>query len=329
MGKIKIGIIGCGWFGNFHYDNLMKIQDVEVVGIAGSNKSKLEEFGKKAKGVKLYNDYNLMIREEKELDAVIIAVPPDKHGDMEIIAANRGIHIYTEKPMALSLNKAKEIETVINKSGVISSVGFQERYNPLIENARKYISVREVGLASGRWIGGIPGADWWRRKERSGGQIVEQCIHIFDLLRNFFGEADTVYSTAMKGIVKSLPGYDIEDASTTIVTFKKGVIATILTACYIDDLKFYQGAGLQVICRDSIFEYDHGKEVRYITKDKIENLPVVESSHFNSVEAFIYAIKNNDKSIIRSPYSDAVKSLELTLAANESISTGKAINITP
>ena len=327
MGKIKMGIIGCGWFGNFHYDNLMKIKDVEVVGIVGSNKAKLEEFGKRGKGVKLYNDYNVMFEQEKELDAIIIAVPPDSHYEMEIMAANRGIHIYTEKPMALSLNRAKEIEAVINKSDIISSVGFQERYNPLIEKAREYINVREVGLANGRWIGGIPGADWWRRRERSGGQIVEQCIHIFDLLRYFFGEASTVYSTAMRGIVKNLPGYDIEDASSTIITFENGVIATILTACYIEDLELYQGAGLQIICKDSIFEYDHGKEVRYIKKEKIEHSPVVESSHYNSVEAFINAIKSGDKSQIRSPYSDAVRSLQLTLAANESISTGKIINL--
>lgn len=327
MDRVKVGIIGCGWFGNFHYDNLVKMQDVEIVAVSGSNKNKLREFGEKANGARMYEDYHAMFDKEAGLNAVIIAVPPDRHGDMEIVAANRGIHIYTEKPMELSMDRAMEIEKIVNASGVISSVGFQERYNPHIVNAREYIKARETGLANGRWIGGIPGADWWRRRERSGGQIVEQCIHIFDLLRYLFGEVNTVYSTAMKGIVKNIPGYDIEDASSTTLAFQNGVIANVMTACYIEDLPQYYGAGLQVICKDTIFEYDHGREVRYTTKEGMKSYPVVESSHYSAMEAFIHAVKNNDRTNIKSAYSDAVKSLELTLAANESIASGKVITM--
>ena len=62
---------------------------------------------------------------EKQLDAVFVCVPPDSHQDAEILAAQKGIHIYVEKPIALSMEKAYEVEDAVNKAGIITAVGFQ------------------------------------------------------------------------------------------------------------------------------------------------------------------------------------------------------------
>ena len=53
-----------------------------------------------------------------------------------------------------------------------------------------------IGMALGRWMGGMPGVAWWRRQEGSGGQFVEQTTHIVDLLRYCAGEVTEVYAAA-------------------------------------------------------------------------------------------------------------------------------------
>ncbi|HEY5583874.1 MAG TPA: Gfo/Idh/MocA family oxidoreductase [Ruminiclostridium sp.] len=325
MTKVKVGIIGCGWFGNFHLENLLKIDGVEVVALVSSNGEKLKTTGEKISGARLYTNHAEMYDKEMNLDAVFICVPPDCHGDAEILAAQKGIHLYIEKPIEVSLEKALEIEAAINKAGIISAVGYQERYNPEAAKIKAYIEGHKVGLVNGRWLGGMPGVQWWRRKERSGGQIVEQSTHIFDLIRYFFGEANSVYCSATKGLIENVEGYNIEDCSSTIVTFKSGVVATIFTACYLEELKNFNGAGLQIICNDCVIDYDWDKEVRYTNKDSIEKTIIEGKSHFKAVQTFIEAIKTGNPEFIKSTYSDSVKTFEITIAANESIKSLKPV----
>ena len=318
MNMIKIGLIGCGWFGNVHLDNLLKIDGVEVTALTSSNMIKLKKTGEKVPKANLYSDHKEMY-EKENLYAVFICVPPDSHADAEILAAQKGIHMYVEKPIEVSVQKAKTIETEIKKADVISSVGYQERYNEEMNKIKTYLSNKKVGLVTGRWLGGIPGSAWWKRKERSGGQIVEQSTHLFDTLRYLFGEAESVFCLGRKGLVENIPDYNLEDYSVATISFKSGVLATVETACYLDDIKHFNGVGFRIVCEDEIIEYDWNKEFRYITNDSIRKVSVTGSSHLKAVEEFINSVRTGDSHGIKSTYSDAVKTFELTIASNESM----------
>lgn len=319
MNKVKVGIIGCGWFGNSHLDNLLKMDNVEIVALVSTNKFKIENTAKKVPNANLYESYIDMFQSEKAPEAIFICVPPDCHENIELLAAQKGIHIYVEKPIAISMQRALEVEQAINNAGIIVSVGYQARYSDTVENIRKYILNRQIGMVTGKWLGGIPGATWWRRKERSGGQVVEQCTHIFDLLRYLFGEAESVYSRAVNGIVKDVPNYNVEDASSTIVTFKNGISASVITGCYFDEGVIKNGAGLEILCKDSTIEYDWMSEVRYITKGETRKLFATDDAHFKAANVFIHAVQTKNVNLIKSTYSDSVKTLALTLAVNESM----------
>lgn len=326
MDTIKVGIIGCGWFGNFHLDNLLKIDGVEITALASSNIIKLKKTGEKVPKAHLYSGYKEMYEKEK-LNAVFICVPPDSHEDAEILAAQKGIHMYVEKPIELSIQKAKTIEAEIKKAGVISCVGYQERYNEELEKIKNYLSDKKVGLVTARWLGGMPGSPWWRRKERSGGQLVEQSTHLFDMLRYFFGEAESVFCIGRKGLVENIPDYNIEDYSIAIISFKSGILATVETACYLDEIKYFNGVGFRIVCEDEVIEYDWDKEFRYITKDSIQKVPFTGNSHIKAVQKFIDSVRTGDSQGIKSTYSDALKTLELTLASNESMDSIKPVLI--
>ncbi len=327
MNKIKVGIIGCGWFANVHLDNLMSIDGVEVIAIVGTNAEKLKTIGHKVPEARLYDHHIEMYEKETDLDAVYICVPPNCHEDAEILAAKHGIHLYVEKPIELSMDKALAISKAISKAGIMSCVGYQERYNPEIEKIKEYIKNKKIGLVSGRWIGDMPGVHWWRNKKTSGGQVVEQSTHIVDMLRYLFGEVTSIYSSAIKGLITDVPNYTVEDASSTILTFESGVVATVLTACYLEPLDEFNGVGFQVLCQDAVIDYQWNKNVIYTTKTGKKIVEFAFDSHLKATQQFIEAIRTHNPLLIQSSYADACKTLELTLAANRSMDTKQAVFI--
>jgi predicted dehydrogenase len=325
--KVKIAIVGCGWFANFHLDNLLKMENVEVVAFASGNREKLEAIGKRVPSARLYENHQLMYENEEKIDGVFVCITPNRHESVERLAASYGIHIYVEKPIEVSLERARETARIIQEAGIITSVGYQERYNAEVEFLKKHLQTKKIGLVHGKWIGGMPGVYWWRQKEISGGQIVEQATHIFDMLRYLFGEIDSVYSVAVKGLIEDVENYDIEDASATTLTFASGIVATISTACYVDEIMDYDGVGFQIICSDEVIDYRWNQDISY-KKSKLSACRVFDQdAHEQSAKAFIQSIQSNDASGIKSDYSDGLKTLEVTLAANESLASHKPIKL--
>jgi len=329
MDKVRIGIIGCGGFSNRHLENLQKMEDVEVVALSSPDKNRLESTGLKAPGAQLFSDHHDLLDNVKNLDGAFICVPPDSHGDMETYAAGKGVNIYVEKPVSFTLKRAYEVNDVIKKAGIITAAGYMERYDEAVDEIKAFISGREVGLANCWWFGGPPPAfSWWHTKERSGGQLVEQCTHMFDLMRYFFGEARTVYSRGVTGIVKGIPGYTLDDASMTTIDFLNGVVVSIQAAVYFnDDSVIPNGIGVQVLCKDAFVENNWQKQARFTTGGNVRKIDTPSHSHYNSARAFVQAVKTGNRDYIRSTYPDAIKSLALTLAANESIVSGMPVSV--
>lgn len=326
MKEVRVGMIGCGGIGNLHLTNLLARDDVKIVALANLEKEGLERTGKRVPGANLYLDHREML-EKEEMDAVFVAVPPNSHDDIEILAAKNGIHLFVEKPVGLSLERVKEVEKCINESGVISSVGFHQRYCPAVIKAKDVIAESEVGIANAWWTMGLPGTPWWRVREMSGGQVIEQSIHFYDMLRYFFGEPKTVYASAFKGLIKGVENYNIDDASIAVITFESGVVATVSSACYLEDIKDYPGGGFKVICKDKVLEYHLDQELTQLGTDGKEITPVPEDAHKDAAMVFIDAVKSGDPSGIRSTFSDGVKTQKLVLAADLSMRTGKPVDI--
>ena len=106
MNKVKIGFIGTGGIANAHLNSLARMEDVEITALCDVVKEKAEAAGRKFGG-KVYLDYRRMLDKEK-LDALYICVPPFAHQDQELIACQKKIPFFVEKPVTLSLEKAEE-----------------------------------------------------------------------------------------------------------------------------------------------------------------------------------------------------------------------------
>ena len=189
---VKVGFIGAGNISRAHRRHLKRIDDVAVVAVCDVDRTKAAEAAAEW-GASVFTDYRIML-DKVALDAVYICVPPFAHETQEVLAAEKGIALFVEKPIALHMETAREADAAIREHGVISCVGFQGRYLDIIGKTRDLLASRPAGLAIGYWMGGLPGTPWWRRKQMSGGQAVEQTVHVTDMARYLFGDVKTVYA---------------------------------------------------------------------------------------------------------------------------------------
>ena len=347
----KLAIIGCGGIGRYHLDHFVNFKDIKLAGFCDLIPGRAEEFVKIAGSGTAYTDYVEMY-DAINPDCVFICIPPYKHGAIELETIKRGIHMFVEKPVSLCMDMALEIRDKIAEKNLIAASGFQCRYDNINENALDFIRQNPIVVAEGSRVGGVPEVDWWRHKDLSGGQLVEQTVHQFDILRYLLGEVDTVYSVARRGFITPAEwvGYDTDDVTTTVMTFKNGLVCTMMTGCYSlngaswdSKLTFGSRSARMdyTLCSNvkmyGVDEKDVAAEVEGTVKgDGTQRRNENESGiRFDSNvdygticdRTFIDAVISGDASKIRSPYSDAVKTLALVLACNESMDTGLPVKV--
>ena len=306
------------------------MENVEVVAVADPIEERrlaaAEKFG--AKGI--YKNHTELYDHAKAdgVEAVVIAVEPTAHTGTEWRAIELGIPFIVEKPVHLDLAEAQRISDAIEMKGLITCVGFQDRYLDLIDIIKQELPKHKAGgLVYGAWVGGIPGVWWWQKKSTCAGQLVEQNIHLADGLRYLFGEPLSVYATASRGIVT--PGvdasaeYDTDDHSTAVFTFESGITATLVSGCYSKDIR--PRCGLYIALSDIVFDYRLRNNLIISTAKEKRDIPRLMDQTEALDRAFVEAVLTGDPSYIRSSYADSLKSHKMVFAANESMQTGEVI----
>ena len=134
-----------------------------------------------------------------DLDALIVATPPHLHAQISIAAMKSGKHVLCEKPLARTLAEAREMVATAKETGRVLKCGLNHRHHPAIQQARRWFEEGRIGdpmFVRARYgIGGRPGYEReWRANPEvvSGGQLMEQGIHVVDLARWFLGEFSQV-----------------------------------------------------------------------------------------------------------------------------------------
>jgi len=319
--KVKIGFVGAGGNARSHMKKIAEIPDAEIVAICDV-KGELAQNAAEQYGARAYSDWRVMYKKE-DMDALCISVPPYAHGRIELEAVKRGFHIFVEKPVALDLRTAGKIADAVEKKGVITSVGYQWRYLNTSNRSKEYLSNRTVGMVVGRyWSPFILGHPWWGIMEKSGGQVVEQATHIFDMIRFLAGNVKRVHAEyAFRG-VSTAAGSDIPDVSIVEMEFESGALGCVTVTCMLS--KGWE-SGIDVITGDGVLRWRAGEAV--IPDPDGEGLTVRDSDEPSIDEAFIKAVRDNNPSLVKSPYYDALETLRVTLAANRSARTGRAVKL--
>lgn len=228
MQPLRTAIIGCGSFAKRHANILATLPDVKLVGFCDRHIERAQAYSQQYGGA-VYTDFACMF-DELDLDLVYICLPPYAHSNEVELACQHGVHFLIEKPIALSVDLAQAMAAHVKASGVKSQVGFMYRYGEAVRWLKQQIG--EAGptvqaFMYAHYACNALHSAWWRDRSKSGGQLVEQVIHVADLTRFFLGEPVQVYAVQDNLFHRHVPDYTVEDASVTIIRFASGSIATI------------------------------------------------------------------------------------------------------
>ena len=227
MDKLRTGFIGCGRFAKHHATNLAILPDIDLAGfcdqVVENAENYRQQYGHTTSQV--FTDFATMF-DQLELDLVYICLPPFAHSNEVELACRHRVNLLIEKPIALTIDLARVMARQVQASGVKSQVGFMYRYGEAALALKRQLQDQR-GFMSARYACNSLHSAWWRDRSKSGGQLVEQIIHLFDLTRYFFGEPIQVFSMQDNLFHHNVPDYTVEDASGTVIRFASGAIATI------------------------------------------------------------------------------------------------------
>lgn len=183
--KLRVGIIGRTGRGDYGHgiDTVwLDVPDAVVVAVADDSREGLAKAAQRMKVDRAYADYRQMLDEAKP---DIVSICPrwvDQHRDMVVAAADRGVHIFMEKPFCRTLAEADEMVAACEKTHTRLALAHQTRYSPKIEVVRQLINSGKIGrVLEYRGRG--------KEDQRGGSEdLFVLGSHIVDLMRNFGGD---------------------------------------------------------------------------------------------------------------------------------------------
>lgn len=223
---LRVGLLGTGGIGARHADAVAKLPGLRLVACCGRDQQKAEDFSR-PRGAAAYDDFSAMLAHER-LDLLVVALPPFAHEGQVEEAARAGVNLLVEKPIALDLARA---QSMVDATGdVVAACGFMYRFGGAVarwDQLRNAGATGRIAHFSGSFHCNALHAPWWRDRSKSGGQMVEQLIHIVDLARSNLGMPRSVFASATRFGHAELPDYSAEDISAMILTYDNGAVATL------------------------------------------------------------------------------------------------------
>src|SRR5215216_5189223 len=329
---LRTAILGCGAFAHRHVRTLQLLKDdFTIVAFCNRTIEKALAFSEKYTNgqAPVFSDHREMFA-QVPLDVVIINLPPYAHSDQVEIAAGLGVHVFIEKPIALSSEQGWRMVNAAEKAGIVTQVGFMFRFGEAIEHLKGMIDSGEagsVGLMSARYFCNSLHSPWWRRRELSGGQLVEQVIHMVDLMRFLMGEANTAYSRQQNIFHREVEDYTVEDVSATIFGFPQGAMGVIYATNgaipdrWINDYR--------VVSRNLTAEFTDANHATFHHTSTPDRPPEMIASerdvYLAEMQDFLTAIRSGRPT--RTPLREGAKSLDLALAATQSAQIGSEVHL--
>lgn len=309
---MRVGVTGCGAFGQHHVRNFSQMPDVELVGVADLDKTRLK-FVQTKFGVPGYTDYKQLF--SQGLDAVTIAVPTTLHEKVACDALSRGLHVLVEKPIASTMEEAQTMISVAEKEAVKLMVGHVTRFDPTIIKLKSMIDTGDLGRVvslSAKRVGPH------HPRIRDVGIIIDLGVHDIDIISYLYGErARRVVAVAGRTF------HTFEDYASILMTFdenKPGLIDT-------NWLSPHKVRKLTAVGTKSIVDVDYiegslrNYDSEWVRDAKIEGKEPLQTE----LEAFLHCIKKDTEVPITG--EDGLYTLKVALSAIKSYKKGEEVSL--
>jgi predicted dehydrogenase len=225
MNKLKVGIAGFGIVGKRRFEYIKSHPNLEVVAVCDQNYT----IDGDENGVMCFTNYNKLLL--LDLDILFVCLPNDIAPIVTIAGLKKGFHVFCEKPPGKSV---EDILSVIFEEKIHNNLklmyGFNHRYHDSVKMALSIIKNKELGdIINIRGVYGkskiVSFKNGWRseRNISGGGILLDQGIHMVDLIRLFCGEFQDIKSFISNDYWK----HDVEDNAYAIMKNNKGIVAML------------------------------------------------------------------------------------------------------
>jgi predicted dehydrogenase len=224
---IRIVIAGAGLIGQEHIKHVLAVPDAELAGIVDTDPKAQEQAA--SLHVPCTPDLETMLEKYKP-DGVVVSLPNQAHFSVGMMLVKHGVPTLMEKPVCATLEEAYQLAEASEKAGVPILVGHHHRHNAVVKRAKEIIESGRLGK-----ITAVNGLTWFRkpkeyfegqfswRRERGGGVVMVNLIHVMDDLRNLCGDVASVQAAGSN----TARGFVVEDTVGTILRFQNGAIGTL------------------------------------------------------------------------------------------------------
>lgn len=328
---MKVGIVGAGSMGQAHAVG-WKGTDADIVGVLAKESAPAQAMADDL-GATVYSDYEALLN---AVDIVDICAPTHLHKDFVLKAAGAGCHIFCEKPIALSVEDGLEMIQACEDANVRLFVGMVLHFFPEYISMKNAIDGGSIGsphvirMTRASYRPQRPADDWFMDETKSGGMILDLMIHDFEMARWLSkGEVVRVFAKS----VRSQHPEQLADHCLAIVRFDNGAMAHIEGSWSYPKPMFSVRA--EIAGDNGLIEWESDKtlpihQFMHSTDDNsgdvaLPGSPLAEDPWAAEVRHFYEAIVH-DKPFRVSPL-DALRGLQVALAAKTSATTGKAVEI--
>ena len=226
QGLLKVGIAGYGVVGKRRRVFIDKQPLFKTTAVCDQN---FAEPGVMADGVRCFSNYRQLL--EEPLDVLFVSLPNYLAAEVTMAGLQRGLHVFCEKPPGRNVQDIERVmEAEKRHPGLLLKYGFNHRYHDSVREALRIVQSKELGeVINLRGVYGkskiIPFSGGWRaeRKYAGGGILLDQGIHMVDLMRLFCGEFVEVKSYVSNSFWK----HDIEDNAFALMKDTKGRVAML------------------------------------------------------------------------------------------------------
>ncbi len=328
---LKVGFVGTGGIASRHLQNTAKRDDAEMVGYADvvleRAQAAADEYGGNA-----YDNF-VDLYDNEEPDAIVICTPPFAHGDIESEAAQRGIHFFVEKPVAISMEMANGVQEAVEAAGIATQVGYMFRFSEALIKVRELLSDRPIAMVQAHYyMPGLPSPAWWPYMAKGGGQLVEQATHMLDLGRFLAGDVATVAGQTARvrnwtdvpdgyqpeGLLEYSEDFEIPDVTGLVMQYECGALGTL--SCSLVPQATWD-VGFKVVA-DGLLVTIEGPDASWVGDEEGEMKAGENWAEYVLYELYDQVIAGSTQTSV--PYIEGVKSLAISLAGYESVNQGGA-----
>jgi myo-inositol 2-dehydrogenase/D-chiro-inositol 1-dehydrogenase len=223
---VRVGILGCGFIGRIHALNLKTDPRVELVAVADTVPQAAQRLAAEVGARPLASLDHLLA---ERLDAVYVCTPNTAHVEPVLRALAAGLHVFSEKPMATTLQDAWRIREAARQSRGIYQLGFNRRFANVYRFARRLIEEGAITplLAQMKHNRGeLQQPPWTADPAVTGGYLYETPVHLLDMGRFLFGDVQELQGWARQSVYRELDGFVI------LLRYRSGVIASLTSVAH-------------------------------------------------------------------------------------------------